>query len=92
MQAAGTSLEMDFTNNSYHDTLKRRFDLLQDTLAQVKAGLSELNHPHVLSPLRRNARKSVSVTEDKGIYHVYTKFFEDTGGLVKKEYFVIILG
>ena len=67
VRSTATSIEADFTNSSHHDTLKRRFNLLQDTLAQVKSGLSELNQPHVLSPLRRNARrKGASSIEDKG--------------------------
>ena len=57
VRGAGSNLEADFTNKSYQDTLKKRFNLLQDTLAQVKAGLSDLNHPHMLSPLRQNVRR-----------------------------------
>ena len=64
---ASTALETDFSNKSYHDTLRRRFDLLQDTLAQVTAGLSDINHPHVLSPLRRNVRQGDSRKYGNGI-------------------------
>lgn len=65
VRGAGSNLEADFTNKSYQDTLKKRFNLLQDTLAQVKAGLSDLNHPHMLSPLRRNVRRRDKSTESK---------------------------
>lgn len=36
--------------------LKKRFDQLQEALGKVKAGLTQANHPHILSPLRMNVR------------------------------------
>ena len=66
VSTASSALQTDFSSKSYHGTLKRRFDLLQDTLAQVTAGLSDINHPHVLSPLRRNVRQGDNRKYDKG--------------------------
>lgn len=56
VRTAGGHVSAEFTNKLHQETLRRRFDLLQDSLAKVKAGLSDSNHPHILSSLRRNVR------------------------------------
>ncbi|XP_053407384.1 uncharacterized protein LOC123547184 isoform X2 [Mercenaria mercenaria] len=58
VRTSGGNVSSEFTNKLHQNTLRRRFDLLQDSLTKVKAGLSDSNHPHVLSPLRRNVRGS----------------------------------
>ncbi|KAK3597757.1 hypothetical protein CHS0354_006116 [Potamilus streckersoni] len=56
VRASGSKVISDARNQMAVDMLHRRFDLLQDSLNQVKVGLSGSNHPPILSPLRRNVR------------------------------------
>ncbi|KAL3863862.1 hypothetical protein ACJMK2_005589 [Sinanodonta woodiana] len=56
VRAAGSKVVSDAGNKMAVDMLHRRFDLLQDSLNQVKVGLTGSNHPPILSPLRQNVR------------------------------------
>ncbi|XP_052773013.1 uncharacterized protein LOC128211918 isoform X1 [Mya arenaria] len=65
VRLAGENLLSDPVSPAYRDMLRRRFEQLQEALARVKAGLNEANHPHVLSPLRRNVRGKPTTSTPK---------------------------
>ncbi|KAH3787332.1 uncharacterized protein LOC127842268 isoform X2 [Dreissena polymorpha] len=58
VRIAGENILQDFSSDLYKGVLHKRFDQLQDALARVKAGLSDTNHPRILSPLRRDVRRA----------------------------------
>ncbi|OWF53522.1 uncharacterized protein LOC110446295 isoform X2 [Mizuhopecten yessoensis] len=65
VRAAGGNITVNPSNPPYIDTLKRRFKLLIDCVKQVRAGLTDDNHPDILSPIRHQARQHSEV-EEKG--------------------------
>ncbi|XP_060073578.1 uncharacterized protein LOC132553356 [Ylistrum balloti] len=65
VRAAGGNITTTPSNPSSVDTLKRRFKLLVDCVKQVRAGLTDDNHPDILSPVRHQARQH-DTEHDKG--------------------------
>ncbi|XP_069113867.1 uncharacterized protein [Argopecten irradians] len=57
VRAAGGNITANLSNLSSLETLKKRFKLLIDCVKQVRAGLTDDNHPDILSPVRHQARQ-----------------------------------
>ncbi|KAL4231611.1 hypothetical protein ACF0H5_009191 [Mactra antiquata] len=67
VQTAGDNVKIDLSDKHFQDLLRKRFTQLQDSLIKLKSGLNDSNHPHVLSPLRRNVRSSKVFDEKKSV-------------------------
>lgn len=58
LRAANSNLVSDRGNRAFAETFQKRLDQVLDRVQQVTSGLSEDNHPSILSPQRKNLRQT----------------------------------
>lgn len=58
LRAANSNLLSDRGNKAFAETFQKRLEQVLDRVQQVTSGLSEYNHPSILSPQRKNLRQT----------------------------------
>lgn len=58
LRAANSNLVSDRGNRAFAETFQKRLEQVLDRVQQVTSGLSEDNHPSILSPQRKNLRQT----------------------------------
>lgn len=58
LRAANSNLMSDRGNKAFAETFQKRLEQVLDRVQQVTSGLSEYNHPSILSPQRKNLRQT----------------------------------